>query len=206
MTVYNVFQKGLIRGSERLPFDPDKSYAYVEHPTEGWRVFLRTASFLYRDSDNPMKFLVVKKRGTANDSKSWEPPKGQMEGKDLLRNPRNLQSHLQENALREIEEESHIYGIKNLKYTGLVYQNREKDYPEKWYFQYHIFHAKLTESQINQSFDTFEWITVHPEGFDRWKRDRKEKDAVAWYSPTKTRMNPRWCPQIVSLWRGWVNK
>jgi ADP-ribose pyrophosphatase YjhB (NUDIX family) len=129
-----------------------------------------------------------------------------MEGKDLLRNPRNLQSHLQENALREIEEESHIYGIKNLKYTGLVYQNREKDYPEKWYFQYHIFHAKLTESQINQSFDTFEWITAHPEGFDRWKRDRKEKDAVAWYSPTKTRMNPRWCPQIVSLWRGWVNK
>ena len=34
--IFDVFQKGLVRGSERLPYDPTKAYAYVEHPTEGW--------------------------------------------------------------------------------------------------------------------------------------------------------------------------
>ena len=43
--LFNVFQKGLIRGSERLAFDPEKTYAYVEHPTEGWRVYLRSCMF-----------------------------------------------------------------------------------------------------------------------------------------------------------------
>jgi len=44
--IYDVFQKGLIRGSAHLPFDPKKAYAFVEHPTEGWRVYLRTCAFL----------------------------------------------------------------------------------------------------------------------------------------------------------------
>lgn len=202
MVLYDVFQKGLIRGSECLPFDPVKSYAYVEHPKEGWRVYLRTASFLYKD--DPMKFLVVKKTGMNRDGYSWEPPKGQMEGKDLLRYPGKLLKHLEENALREIEEESHIYGIKNLKYTGLFCQNREKDYPSNWYFQYHIFYAKLMDSQIAQSFDTFEWIKAHPDGFKRWKRDRKEKDDVDWFNPKTIHLNKKWCPDILTLWKGFV--
>ena len=45
--IFDVFQKGLIRGSERLAYDPAKSYAYVEHPTEGWRVYLRSCVFSY---------------------------------------------------------------------------------------------------------------------------------------------------------------
>ena len=52
--IFDVFQKGLVRGSERLPYDPSKSYAYIEHPTEGWRVYLRSCVFLhpiYEDFD-----------------------------------------------------------------------------------------------------------------------------------------------------------
>ena len=63
--IFDVFQKGLIRGSEKLPYDPSKSYAYVEHPLEGWRVYLRSCIFLHPTYEpfHLKRFLVVKRRG-----------------------------------------------------------------------------------------------------------------------------------------------
>lgn len=197
--MFDVFQKGLIRGSEKLPFDPSKRYAYVEHPEEGWRVYLRSCIFLHPDYApfNPQQFLVVKKTGSKWSSPTWEPPKGQMEGKDLKKKP--ILEHLKENVLREMEEESHITDVK-VQYTGLVFQSREKDYPPNTYFQYHIFQGFVTFDQVEQSFNTFDWIKDHPKAFARWKRDRKEKDEVSWFNPRVTHLNPRWCPEIVVLY------
>jgi len=75
--IFDVFQKGLIRGSENLPYDPSKSYAYVEHPVEGWRVYLRSCVFLHPTYEpfNLKYFLVVKKRGARWNSGAWEPPR-----------------------------------------------------------------------------------------------------------------------------------
>ena len=89
----DVFQKGLIRGSEKMPYDPEKSYFYVEHPQEGWRVYLRACCFIHEVPEegaciDPTRFLVVKRSGRAANGKEWEPPKGQMEGKDGLSHPR----------------------------------------------------------------------------------------------------------------------
>ena len=67
-------------------------------------------------------------------------------------------------------------------------------------FQYHIFQGFVTEDQVKQSFDTFEWIKEHPKAFARWRRDRREKDAVAWFNPKVTHLNPRWCPDIIVLY------
>lgn len=200
--LFDVFQKGLIRGSERLPFDPTKSYAYVEHPTEGWRVYLRSCIFLHPTSEpfHNRHFLVVKDRKKRMGSAAWEPPKGQMEGKDMKGSRKSVHELLKENVLRETEEESHITDVKRVKHTGLVFQSQESDYVPNTYFQYHIFQGFLTPEQVKQSFDTFEWIRAHPAGFERWKRDRKEKDAVAWFHPRTTRLNPRWCPDIAALY------
>ena len=88
MPILDVFQKGLRRGAEHLSHDPSKAYAYVEHPTEGWRVYLRTAIFLHEDPLQIDKFLVfrnAKPFAKKQKREMWEPPKGQMEGKDLLR-------------------------------------------------------------------------------------------------------------------------
>lgn len=199
--IFDVFQKGLIRGSKKLPYDPSKSYAYVEHPQEGWRVYLRSCAFLHPTNEpfNPNHFLVVKRRGARLTSPTWEPPKGQMEGKDIKHNESVL-ALLKENVLRETEEESHITEVKNLKHTGLVFQSQESDFPPNTYFQYHIFQGFITPQQIQQSFNTFEWIKEHPKAFARWKRDRREKDAVNWFNPKETRLNPRWCPDIVVLY------
>ncbi len=199
--LFDVFQKGLIRGSEKSLYDPEKRYAYVEHPEEGWRVYLRSCVFLHPTNEpfNKHQFLVVKKRGTRFTTASWEPPKGQMEGKDM-RNNKSVLKLLKENVIRETEEESHITEINNLKHTGLVFQSQESNYSKNTYFQYHIFQGFVTPEQIKQSFDTFKWIKEHPKGFERWRRDRKEKDAVSWFDPKKTHLNPRWCPDIAVLY------
>jgi hypothetical protein len=200
--LYDVFQKGLIRGSARSEYDPEKSYAYVEHPTEGWRVYLRSCIFLHpaNESFRPSHFLVVKRRGAHYRTATWEPPKGQMEGKDMRGSKRSVMDLLRENVQRETEEESHITSIQRIRHTGLVFQSYEADYPSNTYFQYHIFQGFLSPQQIQQSFDTFEWIKEHPKAFDRWRRDRKEKDAVAWFQPRQTPLNPRWCPDIAALY------
>ena len=199
--ILDVFQKGLIRGSARLPFDPEKAYAYVEHPKEGWRVYLRSCVFLHPINEPFQKhhFLVVKRTNARMSSPAWEPPKGRMEGKELLPRITVLEA-LKENVRRETEEESHITDITRLHHTGLVFQSQESDYPSNHYFQYHIFQGYLTPKQIDQSFSTFEWMKEHKAAVKRWRRDRKEKDAVAWFSPSKTRVNPRWCPDIVALY------
>jgi hypothetical protein len=200
--IFDVFQKGLVRGSQRLPHDPVKSYAYVEHPKEGWRVYLRSCVFLHPTNEpfNPQHFLVVKRRCARWTTAAWEfGGKGQMEGKDIKHNESVLEL-LKENVLRETEEESHVTEVKNLKHTGLVFQSRESDFPPNTFFQYHIFQGFITPQQVQQSFDTFEWIKEHPKGFARWRRDRKEKDAVSWFDPKITRLNPRWCPDIAALY------
>jgi hypothetical protein len=199
--IFDVFQPGLRRGSERLPYDPSKAYAYVEHPTEGWRVYLRSCVFLH-PTDKPFSvknFLVVKRRGARWSSATWEPPKGQMEGKDM-KESKSMIELLKENVMRETEEESHVTKIEGLHHTGLVFQSQESDFPPNSYFQYHIFQGFITPEQIQQSFDTFDWIKEHPKAFARWRRDRREKDAVAWFNPKETRLNPRWCPDIAVLY------
>jgi ADP-ribose pyrophosphatase YjhB (NUDIX family) len=199
--ILDVFQKGLVRGSARLPFDPEKAYAYVEHPKEGWRVYLRSCVFLHPINEPFQKqhFLVVKRTNARMSSAAWEPPKGQMEGKELSSRISILEA-LKDNVMRETEEESHITDITRLHHTGLVFQSQESDYPSNHYFQYHIFQGFLTPKQIDQSFSTFEWMKEHKAAVKRWRRDRKEKDAVAWFSPRETLVNPRWCPDIVALY------
>lgn len=206
--IFDVFQKNLVRGSQRLPFDPAKAYAYVEHPIEGWRVYLRSCVFLHpiHEQFDSKHFLVVKRRGARWKTATWEMPKGQMEGKDMRQVGKSVLELLKENVLRETEEESHITEIQNLKHTGLVFQSQEKDFPPNWYFQYHIFQGVISSKQIKQSFDTFEWIKEHPKAFARWRRDRREKDAVAWFNPKETPLNPRWCPDIAVLYFRNINR
>ena len=203
MRPLDVFQPGLIRGSAHLPHDPEKAYAYVEHPTEGWRVYLRTASFLY-DKSRPIEksqFLVVKRRDAPLQAPTWEPPKGQMEG-SVFRGAKDqrLLSLLKQTALREIAEESFITHVTHLQHTGLVYQQKEKDYPPNHFFQYHLFTGLVSPPQIESAFSMFEWIRAHPKAFARFTRDRREKDAISWYNLRRTRLNPRWCVAIVRLY------
>jgi 8-oxo-dGTP pyrophosphatase MutT (NUDIX family) len=198
----DVHQPGLIRGAERLAYAPHKRYFYVEHPTEGWKVFLRAGCFIHEEEHtDPKRFLVVKRYGAGEDTKSWEPPKGQMEGKDGLAHPDwSILDLLAENVHREVEEEAKIRKFEKIRYTGLVLQSQEKDYPPNTYFQYHVFQAVVSPLEIQNALTEFEWLNAHPKYFERLRKDKREKDALAWFDPRKTKLMGKWSPSLVVLY------
>jgi len=69
----DVFQPGLKMGSLSMPYAPKKKYFYVEHPTEGWRVFIRNVAMLHEDGVefDAQRFLVVKATGSTPSSYAW---------------------------------------------------------------------------------------------------------------------------------------
>lgn len=200
--LFNVFEPGLVRGSAKLDFAPHKRYFYVEHPVEGWRVYLRAACFLHEAGApfNPQRFLVVKRKDADSNTKAWEPPKGQMEGKDAKPEGAPLIELMAENVRREVLEESKIEKIHHLRYTGLVVQSREPDYPKNHYFQYHIFQAVVSPNEIQKANIKFQWLNEHPAYFARLRSDRREKDAIDWFDPKKTKLMGKWSPSIVALY------
>jgi hypothetical protein len=200
--IKNIFQPGLIRGQKRLVHDPEKKYAYVQHPTEGWRVYLRSCAFLYLTGEtDPSKFIVVKKMGASPNGKTWEPPKGQMEGKDIIPHAKKPMIRLlDENVRREISEEAHIDRIKGLRYTGIIFQGREHNYPPDTYFQYHIFIGTVSYAEYAHAQNYFEMLDAHPEILETLTRDRLEKDAIRLFEEGKTKLFGRWSPKIVKLY------
>jgi hypothetical protein len=200
----NVFVPGLVHGAANLPFAPHKAYAYVEDPDAGWRVYLRSAVFIHLAGVPfmPERFLVVKKFGADARGPNWEPPKGQMEGKDRG-NETDVMNLLLENVRRETEEEAKIKNLLNVRHTGLVFQGREKDYPANHYFQYHIFQAFVTVESLQVAVTSFNWLHAHPKAWASMKKDKREKDALGWYRGSKaTRLYGRWAPGIVRLYLG----
>ena len=200
--LFNIFEPGLIRGAERLAFNPKKKYFYVEHPTEGWRVYLRSVGMVHEEGKpfDSMRFLVVKRKGATETSKAWEPMKGQMEGKDARPKDASLIELMAENVRREVEEESKIKEINELRYTGLVIQSRESSYPKNHYFQYHIFQATVKPEAIMKAQKRFEWLNSHMKEFDKMDPVKREKDALRWFDPRETKLMGRWSPSIVALY------
>lgn len=200
--IFDVFQPGLKRGAASLPFAPNKRYFYVEHPTEGWRVYLRSCCFLH-EAGQPFdhtRFLVVKRYGGDPKRKTWEPPKGQMEGKDGLHKKISILRLLQENIQREVEEEAKITQILALHHTGLVLQSQENDYPQNHFFQYHIFQGFVDPKEISAAAAEFDWLREHPVAWERMRKDKREKDDIAWFHPEHTQMMGRWSPTILTMY------
>jgi 8-oxo-dGTP pyrophosphatase MutT (NUDIX family) len=199
----DIFQPGLIRGQQHLPFDPVKAYFYVEHPTELWRVYLRGICFIHEEGIpfDPKRFLVVKRTGANPLSRAWEPPKGQMEGKDGIKHlSTGIERLIKDNVRREVYEEAHIGILHNLRHTGLVFQARESDYSQNTYFQYHVFQATTPTSSIQRALNWFAWLKDHPKYFARMKCDKKEKDAIRWFDPRETQVMGKWSPAIVAMY------
>ena len=198
----DVFQPGLRRGSARLEYMPEKRYFYVEHPTEGWRVYMRACVFLYEKGgpQDKQRFLVVKKTGKGHKAKAWEPIKGQMEGRDGLPRGEKLLRLMANNVKREVMEEGKIEHITGLRYTGLAYQGQEPDYPANHYFQYHIFTAEVSSQQLQKAADKLAWYREHPDAFQRLEGVKREKDEFAWFNPATTKLMGRWAPGIVALY------
>jgi 8-oxo-dGTP pyrophosphatase MutT (NUDIX family) len=209
MTILNVFEPGLKRGSARLAYMPEKRYFYVQKGSDedvkngdGWRVYMRAAVFLYEKGVplDKQRFLVVKKKDKSAKAKAWEPIKGQMEGRDGSPKGKTLVKLMANNVRREVEEEGKIEHITGIRYTGLVYQGQEDDYPKNHYFQYHIFTAEISSAQLQKAADTLAWYREHPDAFNKLEGVKREKDELAWFDPKATKLMGRWAAGIVALY------
>ena len=208
MTLLNVFEPGLKRGSARLAYMPEKTYFYIQKGTgdadkEGeWRVYMRAAIFIY-EKDVPFdkqRFLVVKKKDKPISSKAWEPVKGQCEGRDGFPRDAPLLKLMANNVRREIMEEAKIEVVTNIQYTGLAFQGQEDDYPKNHYFQYHIFTAEVSSAQLEKADAKLAWYREHPAAFNKLEGVKREKDMLAWFDPKKTKLMGRWAAGIVALY------
>ncbi|NDH07417.1 hypothetical protein EBX93_16115 [bacterium] len=211
--MHDIFQPGLVRGSGTTSFDPEKSYFFVETPDytpsagkSGWRVYLRACCFIHEQPEEGKcvdfrRFIVVKKTGMPANAKAWDPPKGQMEGKDAMKHPRTpLLKLIETNIKREVQEESRIRSLKGLEYTGLVLEGVESNYPKNTFFQYHIFRAQVATKEWMAASSELDWCRAHPAAHARMKRDYREKDALSWYSPSDTKLIGKWAPKLVIMY------
>jgi len=211
--MHDIFQPGLVRGSGTTSFDPEKSYFFVETPDytpsagkSGWRVYLRACCFIHEQPEEGKcvdfsRFIVVKKTGMPANAKAWDPPKGQMEGKDAMKHPRTpLLKLIETNIRREVEEESRVRSLKGLEYTGLVLEGVESNYPKNTFFQYHIFRAQVATKEWMAASSELDWCRAHPAAHARMKRDYREKDALSWYSPSDTKLIGKWAPKLVIMY------
>jgi hypothetical protein len=212
--IINVFKPDLERGSEvsawakKMGYGSNKRYFYVETPEyekdkkNGFRVFMRACCFIHlKGNRDPSKFIVVKSTDMSANVKSWEPPKGQTEGKDGLHDTsKPLLNVLQDNLLREIYEEAKITDVTNMKHTGLVLQSSEEQYPENTFFQYHIFQAFINEEEFEKAKEKFAWYKEHPKAWAKLRKDNREKDEIGWFDAQKTKLYGSWSPSIVSMY------
>jgi len=198
--VFDVFQPGLVRGEASFKHKPDKKVFYVQHPDQGWRVFLRAVCFIHMDGED--RFIVLKKTGMDHKGFAWEAPKGQMEGKDGLAHPQwPILKLLKENIRRETKEEAKISKFVRLEHLpSLVVQAKESEYGPNDYFQYHVFRAYVKPPVLQKAADTFMYYKEHPEEFAKLSSDDNEKDAMAWYDPKRTKIMGRWSPTLVKLY------
>ena len=205
--VKNIFAPGLVLGSAHLPYEPAKAYAYVEDPgifengrgpfSSKWRVYLRSVAFIHPSEGpfNPSKFVVVKK-AKRNKGRIWEPPKGQMEGKDIQPGTTVMQL-LEETVRREVAEEAKITNLLNVRHTGLVFEGVEPDFPPNTYFQYHVFQAFVEEADFVAAEAAF---NVDPEAWAALPADQREKDGIGWHIKGQTGLYGRWAPTIVNMY------
>jgi 8-oxo-dGTP pyrophosphatase MutT (NUDIX family) len=201
--VFDIFQPGLLRGEASFAHKPEKKVFYIQHPTEGWRVFLRAVCFLHEEGrEEAGRFVVLKKTGMDAKGPSWEAPKGQMEGKDGLAHPRwSVLKLLEQNIRRETKEEAKIGKFVRLDHIPtLVIQSKESEYGPNDYFQYHVFRAVVKRSVLEKAARTFAYYKDHPEEFTALDSDNNEKDSMAWYDAKRTRIMGRWSPTLIKLY------
>jgi len=199
--VFDVFQPGLVRGEASFKHKPEKKVFYVQHPTEGWRVFLRAVCFIHEEG-RPDRFVVLKKTGMPAGAFAWEAPKGQMEGKDGLAHPKwSVLKLLEQNIRRETKEEAKISKFVSLEHLpNLIVQAKENEYEANDYFQYHVFKAVVSKAVLHKAVQKFAYYKEHAEEFAALADDNNEKDALAFYNPKKTKIMGRWSPTLVKLY------
>jgi hypothetical protein len=169
-------------------FPSGKRYVYVVK--DGAPVFLRNILFITRAS-NSREIAVVREWGARSNKGTWEPPKGQLEWKEIGGSPRTMTSaelvrHMRAGILREIAEESKFLP-KELTHFHRLPGFYMQDWPESGLpgakFMYQYWHATASDKAMANAQARMKELVDHPDWKAMLPADLTEKDAVQWWKP-----------------------
>jgi hypothetical protein len=172
-----------------LKFPSGKKYVFLRDGEN--RIFLRNILFVHKPN-NKRKVVIVREWGSPTDRAAWEPPKGQMEWKELeeegVRKGQDLsaqmmEKYMREGVLRELGEEAKIMPeeILGLQMMQMSYTEEFPEAGKNSFFRYQFWEASLSDlrpaqKRINQLVRNEDWVQIVTP-------DVKEKDAVCWWEP-----------------------
>jgi hypothetical protein len=174
-------------------FPSGKQYVFLEEGGE--RTFLRNLLIL-KNSRDPSQIAIVHEWG-AGPTKSWEPPKGQMEWKEFhesgvragaIISESALSTHQRRGVLREMVEEAKFLPseISDLTKLPLVYKQA---WPESGlknaFFMYQYWSATATPEAMLEAQRRMAELVADPDWKEMLPADATEKDAVAWWNPDR---------------------
>ena len=175
-------------------FPSGKQYIYIVK--DGTPIFLRNILFITRAA-NPREIAIVREwsappaRSARSNKGAWEPPKGQMEWKDLGGRPRTLTSatllrHMRAGILREITEEAKFLP-KELSHVRRLPTHYIQDWPESGVpgakFMYQYWQAVASDEAMAKAQARMKELVDHPDWKHLLPADLTEKDAVQWWQP-----------------------
>jgi len=173
-------------------FPSGKKYTYTIDEC-GHKVFLRNILFLTK-ADDPYHIVVVREWGAHSNKNVWEPPKGQMEWKELeiagIRagtvKPAALLKQMRLAVQREMVEEAKILpnDLHDLKPLPIVYKQAwpESKVPDA-HFMYQFWVGHISDKALETAQKDMRALTSNPDLKDTLLHDFTEKDAVGWWSP-----------------------
>lgn len=170
-------------------FPSEKKYAYLRGE-DGTKTFLRNIAFLHAPR-NPYKIVVVHEWDYPM-NREWEPPKGQMEWKEMKDfrkgqevTVEQLLKAMREGICREIAEEAKIptAALRNLHVLPLAYTEPFAKAGKDANFRYQFWTAEVTAETVRLAQRKIGRIVASPAAQARLTADKKEKDAVGFWEP-----------------------
>lgn len=172
-------------------FPSGKEYACIRGE-DGTKTFLRNIAFLHAPH-NPNKIVLVHEWEYPMDSE-WEPPKGQMEWKELKAaghrrgakvDAEALLKAMREGVCREVAEEAKIpaTAIRDLHVLPIAYTAPFPKAGKDALFRYQFWTGEVTAETVAAAQKKLEAIVGNPAVQARLAADKKEKDAVGFWEP-----------------------
>jgi len=174
-------------------FPSGKRYVYVKSEVDGSFIFLRNIVFL-KNTTNRNEIAIVHEWGESNMG-HWEPPKGQMEWKELADKgirkgdtitEAALDKFMVRGAIREMVEESNVLPeeISGFRKLPIAYQQlwKEADIPGAQ-FLYQFWTANLKPERLLEAQKRIQHLVTNSDWKAILPSDITEKDKIRWWKP-----------------------
>lgn len=173
-----------------------KKYAYVKPPGVSGPIFLRNILFLTPPGD-PHTIAIVCEMGSHGGNGTWEPPKGQMEWKEIADSrfksggritPTELFKYMRLGALREMTEEAKLLvsEIQNLHRLPIQYTQewKESKVPGAA-FMYQFWKATVRPGAMLEAQKRLKTLVANPDWIKILPSDMCEKQGIKWWNPSR---------------------